>query len=258
MSRLATTARALFETRYTEDRMLKSYRQLYRELLELKSPASARLVHGHRAVPVRKATSQDLPRIVAIHQQAFSRFFLTRMGSEFLRLYYQLVLDYRSGIVLVTEDRGTLSGFVCGFLDPAEFYRLMWRRRRAFALPALSALLRHPSLAVNMAYGVRRIQASASQASPRSCELSSIAVAPEAAGNGLGKRLIRAFLAHSWSMQAQCVYLTTDADNNEGANTLYRDAGLQQVRRFLQRKGRWMNEYVIQRAAPAECREVLL
>jgi hypothetical protein len=48
-------------------------------------------------------------------------------------------------------------------------------------------------------------------------------------------------------MDAQYVYLTTDADGNESGNALYRSAGFQQTRRFLQRKGRWMNEYVINR-----------
>ena len=48
-------------------------------------------------------------------------------------------------------------------------------------------------------------------------------------------------------MEAQCVYLTTDADGNDAANAFYRDAGFQHTRRFLQRKGRWMNEYVIHR-----------
>jgi glycosyltransferase involved in cell wall biosynthesis len=36
MARLGTSARALFESRYTEDRMLNSYRQLYFDLLEEK------------------------------------------------------------------------------------------------------------------------------------------------------------------------------------------------------------------------------
>jgi glycosyltransferase involved in cell wall biosynthesis len=36
MARLGTSARALFESRYTEDRMLNSYRQLYFDLLEVK------------------------------------------------------------------------------------------------------------------------------------------------------------------------------------------------------------------------------
>jgi ribosomal protein S18 acetylase RimI-like enzyme len=70
-------------------------------------------------------------------------------------------------------------------------------------------------------------------------------VAPEMSGNGLGKTLMQAFLAQARSMDAQCVYLTTDADGNDAANAFYREVGFQHTRRFLQRKGRWMNEYVI-------------
>ena len=255
-ARLASAAQTLFATRYTEDRMLRSYRDLYHDLVKRKSFTLPSRLSVRQATAVRTAHEQDIAAIVAIHQKAFSEFFLTRMGAEFLRLYYQLVLHYHAGIVLVSEGARGLEGFVCGFVDPAEFYRLMWRNRRAFALPALGALLRHPSLAANVAYGVRRIQTSASQGPPRLCELSSIAVAPEASGNGLGKRLLRAFLAHSWSMDAHRVYLTTDADCNEGANALYREVGFQQARRFLQRKGRWMNEYVIHRSAAEERQEV--
>jgi ribosomal protein S18 acetylase RimI-like enzyme len=196
---------------------------------------------------VRKAIADDLPDIVTIHQKAFSQFFLTKMGTAFLHRYYGLVLDYRAGIVLVNERRGTLNGFACGFVDPSEFYQLMWCSRRYFMMPALCALLHHPSLAVNILNGVKRIQTSASQATARSCELSSIAVAPDAGSNGLGRNLVQAFLAQAWSMDAQYVYLTTDANSNEQANALYRRSGFQQTRCFLQRKGRWMNEYVIDR-----------
>ena len=203
-------------------------------------------------VAIRKAMVADLPGIVSIHQKAFSHFFLTRLGSEFLRRYYELVLHYRAGILLVSEGGGVLEGFACGFLDPAEFYGEMWRNRRKFVLPALSALVRHPYLAAGVARGVQKIQTSASWAPARSCELSSIAVAPEAGGSKLGRTLVRAFLAEAWSMDAQCVYLTTDADGNEMANALYRKSGFQHTRRFLQRKGRWMNEYVIDRGGPSE------
>ena len=194
---------------------------------------------------VREATTGDLPGIIAVHQKAFSNFFLTRLGDEFLRRYYALVLNYRAGIVLVSERSGVLEGFVCGFVEPPEFYRLMWCNKRIFALPALSALLRHPSLATSMLHGVQRVQSSASKGPARSCELSSIAVAPEAGGNGLGRALVQAFVKWATSVDAQCVYLTTDADGNEPANALYRQIGFQHTQRFLQRKGRWMNEYVI-------------
>ena len=75
-----------------------------------------------------------------------------------------------------------------------HFYRLMWRAKLAFALPVASALARHPALITKVLYGVQRIHMPASEWPPRSCELSSIAVAPEAAGTGSGKALIRAFL----------------------------------------------------------------
>jgi ribosomal protein S18 acetylase RimI-like enzyme len=204
---------------------------------------------SNRKAVVRQATTADLPRIVAIHQEAFSHFFLTRLGKEFLRRYYDLVLSYETGIVLVSEGPHQLDGFACGFVDPAEFYREMWRAKRSFVLPALSAMLRHPSLAAGVLYGVHRIQESASRAAARSCELSSIAVVPEAAGSKRGQALMRAFLEQAWSMNAQCVYLTTDADGNDSANAFYKKSGLRHTRRFLQRKGRWMNEYVIERAA---------
>ena len=265
MAHLAAGARTLFENRYTEDRMLNSYRQLYLDLVKSKTPRKVLVLNGHHAPgntsahgAVRKARADDLAGIVAIHQKAFSHFFLTRLGARFLRLYYELVLNYHAGIVLVSEGHGALDGFVCGFVDPAEFYRLMWRNKRLFVLPALSSLARHPSLAAGFLYGVRRIQTSASQGPPRSSELSSIAVAPDASGNGLGKTLVRAFLEQSWSMDAQCVYLTTDAEGNEHANALYRETGFQHARRFLQRKGRWMNEYVIHREAGEECYGVIL
>ena len=201
---------------------------------------------------VRQAAPKDLPGIVTIHQRAFSNFFLTRLGGEFLRRYYALVLSYPEGIVLVSERGGKLDGFACGFVEPPEFYRLMWRNKRVFALPALSALIRDPSLAAGVLYGVRRIQTSASEGSARACELSSIAVAPEAGGNGLGKALVQAFVDEARSMNAQCVYLTTDAEGNEPANALYRQVGFQHTQRFLQRKGRWMNEYVMNRIGIGE------
>jgi ribosomal protein S18 acetylase RimI-like enzyme len=213
---------------------------------DLMSSRQAPITTG-RADIVRKATVDDLPGIVTIHQRAFSNFFLTRLGSEFLRRYYGLVLNCSAGIVLVSEESGVLNGFVCGFVEPAEFYRLMRRNGRIFVLPALSALVHHPTLAAKVLNGVLRIQTLASQGTARSCELSSIAVSPDAGSSGLGKALVQAFLAQAWSMDAQCVYLTTDADDNGQANALYRKAGFQRSRQFLQRKGRWMNEYIIHR-----------
>jgi glycosyltransferase involved in cell wall biosynthesis/ribosomal protein S18 acetylase RimI-like enzyme len=297
MARLGANARAVYESFYTENRMLQAYWELYSDLLranchleatthirsfeellagplEEMSPAYAAMVGPHRLprggdanrgftvtqVPatqlahhitsrtgvVRKANANDLTGIVTIHQKAFGNFFTTRLGVEFLREYYSLVLTYRLGIMLVSEGgHSALEGFACGFVDPHEFYQLMWDTRRKFLLPVVSALIHQPSLITKVLNGVQRIHSSAAEWPERSCELSSIAVAPDVTGNGFGKCLVRAFLAQAQSMDARCVYLTTDADGNDAVNAFYRNVGFQHTRRFLQHEGRWMNEYVI-------------
>ena len=258
MAALGAGARLLFEANYTEDRMLNAYRQMYFDLLEDVTPARAVGPRADGASVIRKAGAWDLVGIVAIHQKAFHHFFLTRLGNRFLQRYYEHVLRYTSGIVLVSERNGILDGFACGFGNPADFYRSMWCSRLSFAVPALVALLRSPSLGGHMINAVRRLHTSATDGPPDSCELSSIAVTPEAAGNGLGKELLRAFLEESWARHAQCVYLTTDAFGNEAANALYRQVGFQHSRCFQQHKDRWMNEYVFRRAPGNELVEAHL
>lgn len=196
---------------------------------------------------VRPASAPDVREIVEIHEQAFRRFFLTQMGREFLRHYYELVLEYHSGIVLVAEIDSRIQGFACGFVNPADFYRLMRRNLSHFLLPALGALVRNPSLLMGIVRGAERVQKKASRDSADEGELSSIAVLPNAERGGLGSELARAFLSKAWSMEAARVCLSTDAFGNEAANSFYLRAGFQRTRQFLQDKGRWMNEYRIGR-----------
>lgn len=214
---------------------------------------ATQLAHSHAASDtvgrtnvVRTATTNDLTSIVTIHQKAFRNFFLTGLGGDFLRKYYGLVLNYHLGIMLVSEGhQSALEGFACGFVNPGAFYQLMWRTRLNFALPVLYALVRHPALITKVLYGVQRVHSPAAEWPEWSCELSSIAITPQTSGSGFGKELIRAFLKQAHSMDARCVYLTTDAEGNDAANAFYRNVGFQHRRRFLQHEGRWMNEYVI-------------
>ena len=110
-SRLGNNARRVFESHYTEKRMLNAYRQLYLSRLRMKCPPLTRssVMPKVRVIPrVRRAKETDLPGIVAIHRAAFSDFFLTKLGPAFLYRYYKLVLGYRSGILLVSEGSGAM------------------------------------------------------------------------------------------------------------------------------------------------------
>jgi ribosomal protein S18 acetylase RimI-like enzyme len=195
----------------------------------------------------RQAIAADIPAIVEIHQAAFADAFLTRLGSPFLRKYYQAVLSYHGGILLVSQGQAGLKGFVAGFLRPREFYRGMRQSRWTFVGPTIWALVRDPSLFARVIYNVRRIGKSAPNTLSNRCELSSIAVRPDCSGKGVGTRLANAFLEQAWAKGAQCVYLTTDARANDATNMFYGRLGFQVRKRFEQYHGRLMNEYVIDR-----------
>ena len=88
----------------------------------------------------------------------------------------------------------------------------------------------------------------------RTCELSSIAVRLKRV-DAAWSSLIQAFLSEAWSLDSQCVHLTTDADRNHWPTHF---TGTQDLIHppVLQHKGRWMNEYVIERPAAADRRGV--
>jgi hypothetical protein len=91
-------------------------------------------------VQIRAVQANDLPQVVAIHQQAFQGFHMTLLGSRFLAGYYQTVLDYPDSIFLAAVDAEQMLGFVAGFVNPSRFYALLRARKRALALAAATHL----------------------------------------------------------------------------------------------------------------------
>ena len=124
---------------------------------------------------------------------------------------------------------------------------LMSHKKWFFALPILSAVVRHPSLIAQIFRSVRRVEKASSHRVAPSCELSSIAVLPQLGGRGLGKALVNAFLKQAWSLGAQHIHLDTEEGENEPANAFYRKAGFCFSRRFQKYEGRWMTYSFIQR-----------
>jgi ribosomal protein S18 acetylase RimI-like enzyme len=201
-------------------------------------------------VTVRAATLSDLPRIVAIHEAAFTGFFLTLLGRRFLRELYHGFITDSSGICLVCEaelaaGQRELAGFVVGTVAPESFFRgLLLRRGARFVMAAVPALVMHPlKVAPRLLHAVRyrgdrpmRVQAAAL--------LSSVGVHPQAARRGIGRTLIDQFCEHAARRGAGQVYLTTDREANEAANTLYERAGFAVADELVRRDGRVMNLYV--------------
>lgn len=164
--------------------------------------------------------ASDLGAVVAIHEEAFKGFFLTRMGPRFLRAYYQAVLDFEDSISLVAYEAKSNSalGFAVGFSNPQGFYSL-FRQRRKRILPAmLIAVMIDPGLVPLVLRNMRRIETLA-QLPVDAVELSSIAVG--APGKGVGGALLEAFADNARSEGAHRLILTTDADGNDVVREFY-------------------------------------
>ena len=189
---------------------------------------------------------KDLNEVVAVHCAAFPGFLMTLLGPEFLRSYYQTVLDCGDAIFLGQfDDLGNLQGFVAGFAEPASFYALLASRKRRMLAAAAIHLLRRPGLWPSVLENAGTTSQRATRNESGTAELASIAVMPAAQGRGYGRALIESFLRVARQHGAAQVDLTTDADGNEAVNHLYARAGFRLSGASTRKGGRRMNHYTI-------------
>jgi len=214
---------------------------------ESRGPASGRPESGGTAaaafVEVRPGTLRHLEGIVRCHQAAFPDQFLTRLGSEFLAAHYRFYLESPRGITLVaTGAGGQVLGFVSGG-DPALRGRFIRTRVPWFAGMLLYRGLRDSfvrrRLLVHLRHGLRALagRLGGTSASPDETGesegvsvLLSIAVDPSAAGRGIGRMLMEAFLRESRRLGYPAMVLSAHPDN-EAAIRLYLACGWEVVRR---------------------------
>ncbi len=193
---------------------------------------------------IRPMQPGDLPDVIAVHLQSFPGFFLTFLGPRFLKLLYQSIVTDNDGVALVACRNNQLEGFVAGVLHQTGFYRQLVKRHKwAFARASLEAALKRPSIVLCLWRALRR-SAEARTSAADAC-LMSIAVRPEAAGQGIGQQLVKAFCQELNRQTVPVVCLTTDHDHNERVNEFYLHLGFQLHQVFTTPEGRSMNEYVM-------------
>ena len=132
-----------------------------------------------------------------MHTASFPNFYLTDLGSPFLREYYRLVLEFAGGCLLVAEIEGRVVGFVAGFSEPAKFYRMMTARKWGLAVPIVAGMLLRPRLLPKTMRNVLRVRSRQQQRSlqdDRCWELSSIAVLPAMRSHRVGTELVQKFI----------------------------------------------------------------
>lgn len=190
----------------------------------------------------RRATTEDIVQIVAVHLASFPTFFLSSLGPRFLRQFYLGLLDHHAGILVIATHNDRVVGVVGGSTNQVGFYSdLMRTRRWRFGRAALPTLLRRPHVALRVLRGRRR--AAGDEATPDGACLMTIGVLPETQGTGAGRELVSAFEVAVREAGEDRYCLTTDAEDNDRTNGFYVRLGMSCERTITTPEGRKLNEY---------------
>lgn len=178
-----------------------------------------------------------------LHTRAFQGFYLTSLGKPFLEYYYKSCArdPFQISVVAVQRETREVYGFAVGTASPRRS-RLQHLKRPIQLVSCLApALIHRPRLGISL---IKRIVDRTQQNdTPAGALLSSIAVAPEAKGTGLAKKLIKAWQETAIRHHARTAYLTTDSHDNDRARRFYEQAGWSETARATTSYGRVMSHY---------------
>lgn len=194
---------------------------------------------------IRRFNVSDVDRIVDLHLASFPGFFLSFLGSRFLKLFYLGLYKANESIIFLYVNEANLPvGFVAGATNPSGFYsRLLKRDWWRFACASVIPMLKNPIIFGRITRAL--FHPNKNPIGEDVAGLFSIGVAPDAQGAGVGKMLVKAFLEEAKNRGCRKIYLTTDSDDNENVNKFYLGIGFSIVRQFKTYEGRKMNEYWI-------------
>jgi len=216
--------------------------------MTLQMPTSS-IIRPHGVI--REGTVDDIPQMVDIHSRVFPDTLMANLGRDYLETYYQNVLTFSGGIVIVAQLDGNIAGFASGLVNPERFYRSVVRNSWKTAGYIVKGIFRNPGLLSVIPYSIGRVFRSTPRTSSQNtCELSFIAMRPETAGKGIGKELASEFLKRSREKGAEVVRLTTHAEHNDATNNFYAALGFKVTRTFRQCHGCLTNEYVYPTSVP--------
>jgi ribosomal protein S18 acetylase RimI-like enzyme len=192
---------------------------------------------------IRALPREDIRSAVDIHLRAFPSFFLSFLGPRFLVHLYESFLHDHAGVCIAAYSQGgSLIGVVVGTTKPEGFFRrLVQKKWFALASASVGAGVRRPSTIPRLLRAVR-YRGGEGIGEGRGL-LSSIAVAPEWQGHGVGAALISKFIEVLKAKGTVGCCLTTDADNNDATNDFYRKNGWTIESEFTTPEGRRMNRY---------------
>ncbi len=183
---------------------------------------------------IRALQMADIPKVAAIHSQAFPDSRSTRLGNRYIKKMFLWFYKYQPELSLVLETEGDIAGYVVGAIGGygRKIFRFaifevafglaahpkLWLDRRTFLLWRSYLQAFYPRKSHKTA------QKMAGNSPVISAALAGIAVDPAMKGKGFGKLLLSAFEQSAQKQGAQKLVLSVH-ENNLAACRLYEGGG---------------------------------
>lgn len=195
-------------------------------------------------IQIKKATFFDVDGIVAIHNQAFPDFFLTKLGNSFLRLYYKSMCRCEGAITLCAYDEEKVIGFSTTAVKSAGFNsRLIKGSVAGFIWEALKLLFTKPMSLIHLAKNMSKTNSEVDDNGDYA-ELFSIGVSPDCQGNGVGSKLLAETELILTSKGVSKNSLTTDKYDNDSTISFYQRNGYEVFYEFTAYPNREMIRFI--------------
>ena len=195
-------------------------------------------------ITIKKARLQDVNAIVSIHKKAFPDFFLTSLGSTFLRLYYSCMCNSKEAITLCAMDDEEILGFCTTALTSEGFnVRLIRQNFLRFVIEGIKLLLLRPMALIRLVKNFTK-KSDVIDDSCQYAELFSFGVSPTYQGMGAGRALLSETEHIVYQMGGKALSLTTDKNNNDSAIAFYQSCGYQILYDFITYPNREMFRFI--------------
>ena len=176
-------------------------------------------------IEIKQISKLDINKVVSTHNDAFKDFFLTSLGDNFLKLYYNSVRKNEKGLLLGLYEDDELCGFCAAATQSKGFNsNLVKSNIYSFGLMGLQLIVtRMPALL--------RLIKNFSKENPdfddngNYAELLSIGVSTGNQGKGIGKKLLLQLEESLKNKGIEKLSLTTDYYNNEKTIQFYKGLG---------------------------------
>lgn len=174
---------------------------------------------------IREINKDEILAVVGVHNDSFKKFFLTELGDDFLKVYYNAIRKSNKAVLIACFNQNELSGFcVATELSKGFNKDLIFNNLIDFTLVGLKLFFTKPRALIRLFKNLSKSDDNANDTG-NYAELLSIGVSNNMQGQGIGTKLLNELEILLKNRECFVLSLTTDFYNNENTIKFYKSLG---------------------------------